>query len=122
MEELKLPDQEPDFEAEIEIFTFEQGGRRSPPLNGIRWDLKYKEDNFGDGIHSIWPFFINDENNLVPGSEPLSGKLRAWMYVMLDEMRDYHRNRMKIGQEFTCQEGSKSVAKGVVTRLIRLAE
>lgn len=122
MYNLKFPDQKPDFEAEIEIYTFKQAGRKTPPLNGIRWDLKYEEDDINEGIHIIHPYFIDFENNLVPRTVPLFGKMRAWMYILFDERRDYHRNRMKIGQEFTCQEGSKSVAKGTVTELIRLAD
>ena len=41
-----------DFEAEITIFTEEEGGRTTPPRNGIRWDFMYPEDRAEDS--RIW--------------------------------------------------------------------
>lgn len=122
MPKLKLPNQKPDFEAEIQILTLEEGGRENPARNGIRWDFKYDEDNISDGIYIIHPYFIDEKDELISELIPLNGTMRAWMYILFDEMRTYHRTRIAAGKKFSCQEGSKSVARGVVTKLIGLAD
>ena len=123
MRELSLPNQEPDFEAEIEFLTMLQVGRKTPAFNGIRWDFAYEKDDINEvGLHMIHPYFIDDNNELISNRIPLNGKLRAWIFIVFDERRSYHKGRISVGQKFNCHEGSKSVAKGVVTKLIRLRE
>ena len=46
-----------DFEASIRILTQTEGGRRTSPFNGIRWDFSYAEDDCNDQLYMIWPDF-----------------------------------------------------------------
>lgn len=115
---------EPDFEAEIAILTEEQGGRKMPPFNYIRWDFGYAEDNplepkrnLDAQIYMIWPNFLDDDGTPIEKGIPLIGTYNARMHILVREMMDYHRKRILVGLKFNCHEGARIVARGVVTKL-----
>jgi translation elongation factor EF-Tu-like GTPase len=115
----RVPD---DFEATIRIFTEAEGGRITPPFNGIRWDFSYAADDVAAPLHMIWPDFFSASGNSLPTDQPLplSLELSARMTVVSDEMREHHRGRIKPGVEFYCHEGPKRVAIGRVTKVTGL--
>ncbi len=117
----KQPD---DFEAIIRIFSTEEGGRITPPYNGIRWDFAYAEDDVpATGLFMIWPDFVDETGDSLPTDQalPIGVALRARMTVVVDEMRSkLHRERISVGTEFYCHEGPKRVATGTVTKLTGL--
>lgn len=116
----KVPD---DFEAIIRIFPEDEGGRKAPPFNGIRWDFSYASDEVSDGLYMIWPDFFSSSGDSLPTDSPLpiGIELSARMTVLIDEMREQvHRARIVTGLEFYCHEGSKRVAFGRVTRITGL--
>lgn len=110
-----------DFEAEITIFTSEQGGRTSPTYNGIRWDFRYHGDNVSEGIYMIHPSFLDPNGCPVPKNQPLAGTLTAQMSIIISEMADDHRHRILVGTKFYCHEGRREVAIGKVTKLLALS-
>ncbi|MGC1498231.1 MAG: hypothetical protein WA790_20665 [Sulfitobacter sp.] len=110
----------PDFEAEITVLTADQGGRKTPPFNKIRWDFRYADDAPSDGIYMIHPYFLDKNRELFPDGQALSGTMTALMFIVIEEMADYHRKRIAIGTEFYCVEGYKICATGTVTDLIGL--
>ena len=116
----KLYSREADFQAEITILTAEQGGRRTPPFNGIRWDFRYPEDDLSEGVYMIHPYFLDGNKNPIPKGQPLSGTIDALMFILFEEMVDFHRERISIGTEFCCVEGSRTVATGTVSKLMAL--
>ena len=116
----KTPD---DFEASIRIFATEEGGRNSPPFNGIRWDLCYAEDSALEHLWMIWPDFMDEKGGSLPTDKPLpiGVNLTARMTILADKMRlEVHRKRVAIGTTFYCHEGSKRVAFGRVTKITGL--
>jgi translation elongation factor EF-Tu-like GTPase len=117
----EVPD---DFEAQIRIFTEAQGGRKTKPFNGIRWDFAYHGyDIQKDGIFMIWPDFHDTNNDSLPKDQPLplDEILMARMTIVSDEMRDdIHKGRIEVGTRFYCHEGGKRVAEGLVTRVTGL--
>jgi translation elongation factor EF-Tu-like GTPase len=117
----KQPD---DFEAVIRIFTSDEGGRRTPPFNGIRWDFAYSGDDVKTtGLSMIWPDFVDEAGNSLPIDQalPIGLPLEARMTVVVDEMRaKLHRARISVGTEFFCHEGTKRVAAGAVTKITGL--
>jgi len=117
----KQPD---DFEASIRIFSTSEGGRVTPPFNGIRWDFAYAGDDVRTtGLSMIWPDFIDAAGESLPIDHalPIGVPLLARMTVVVDEMRSkLHRQRISVGTEFYCHEGSKRVAFGTVTKLTGL--
>ena len=117
----RVPD---DFEATIRIMRENEGGRHSPPFNGIRWDFAYEDDDITEtGIYMIYPDFFDDQGDSLPTDQPLPVDviLPARMTILLDEMRQtVHRDRIHVGTRFYCHEGSKRVAVGEVTKLTGL--
>ena len=115
-----IPD---DFEATIRILTEAEGGRKTSPFNGIRWDFSYVADNATDQLYMIWPDFFSDSGDSLPKDQPLplSTELSARMTIVVDEMREQvHLARIKRGVEFYCHEGPRRVAIGRVTRVTGL--
>ncbi|SEL54965.1 hypothetical protein SAMN05428989_1900 [Pseudoxanthomonas sp. GM95] len=112
-----------DFEASIRILTEAEGGRKTSPFNGIRWDFAYADDPASRQLYMIWPDFHGPSGDSFPKDMPLplSTELFARMTVLVDEMREeVHRARIKPGVTFYCHEGSKRVAIGRVTRITGL--
>jgi len=110
-----------DFEAKITILTKKEGGRKTPPFNGIRWDLMYPEDEPEDGVYMIWPEFIDAKGDAISQDIPLEGTLNARMHILNQDLAEkLHSSRIKIGSTFYCVEGRKKVATGSVTKLTGL--
>ena len=114
----RLYDVEEDFEARITILTEAQGGRKTPPVNGIRWDFLYAQDDPADGIFMIWPDFCDADGTSFSTDTQLKGTLHARMHIARKEgIATHHQGKLQEGTEFYCVEGPKKVAKGVVTKL-----
>lgn len=116
----RLPD---DFEAQIRIYTFAEGGRRSPPANGIRWDYAYADDVPAKELFMIWPDFCDEHWKSLPTDQPLpmGREIQARMTILSDELRvAVHRSRLVVGTRFFCHEGGKRVGEGRVTRITGL--
>lgn len=110
-----------DFEAEITIFTEQEGGRRTPVGNYIRWDFMYAEDRVEDGLYMIYPEFIDEAGSPITDLLALGGTYRARTYIALDEWRQQvHRQRIKQGTAFYAMEGPRKVARGTVTKVTGL--
>lgn len=112
-----------DFEATIRILTEAEGGRKTSPFNGIRWDFSYADDDAVDQLYMIWPDFFSASGDSLPTDQPLpfSTELSARMTIVVDEMREQvHRARIKPGVEFYCCEGPRRVAIGRITRITGL--
>ena len=116
----QIPD---DFEAIVRIFSEGEGGRKTPPFNGIRWDFAYGSDEGSNQVYMIWPDFFSSSGDSLPTDCPLpiGIELSARMTVVVDEMRaQVHRARIVPELEFYCCEGSKRVAVGRITRITGL--
>lgn len=116
----QMPD---DFEAVVRIFSESEGGRKTPPFNGIRWDFSYGSIEEANQVYMIWPDFFSPSGDSLPTDSPLpiGIELLARMTVVVDEMREeVHQARIVPGLEFYCCEGSKRVAIGQVTRITGL--
>lgn len=113
-----------DFEALIRIYTFEEGGRKSAPFNGIRWDFAYADDVPLKELYMIPPDFYDQNGDSLPRDQPLplNLELPARMFVCVDRMREQlHRSRIHEGVRFYCHEGARRVAEGRVTRITGLS-
>ena len=112
-----------DFEAIILILTESEGGRKTSPFNGIRWDFSYALNSSPGELYMIWPDFFSSSGDSLPTDIPLplGVELPARMTIIVDEMREKtHRALIKPGVEFYCHEGPKRVAIGRVTRITGL--
>ena len=110
-----------DFEGVVRILTEREGGRRTAPFNGIRWDLRYFHQG-EDSCWMVWPEFLDEEGGVLPDDVPITGFVRARFYIISDAMRPYHREQARPGVGFFCVEGAKVCAAGLITRLTGLAD
>lgn len=110
-----------DFEADVRILSAAEGGRKSPPYNGIRWDLRYFHETEA-GAWMVWPEFLDESGAMLPADRPVTGFVKARFYVIAAERREFHRGQARPGVGFFCVEGAKVCAAGVVTRVTGLAE
>jgi hypothetical protein len=111
-----------DFEAAVRIFSLEEGGRKSPAFNHIRWDFVYADGAPGE-LYMIWPDFVDRNGKSLPADKPLplDVELSARMTVVVEEMRaKVHRARINVGTRFFCCDGPRRVAEGRVTKITGL--
>src|ERR1700744_2508347 len=99
---------QPDIEAEITFVSTEQGGRKSPAFSGYRPQFYY------DGMDWAAQQEYPDVEKVLPGQT-----VRTLLTFFRPEA---HFGRVFQGMEFTVREGSRTVAHGKVTKILRLAE
>lgn len=111
-----------DFKVHYRFYTQEEGGKRiSMPHQGIRSDFYYEHDNHTlGGVFIIWPEFEDDFGELIPSGEVLKEGI-ARMFIINDELRSYHKERIEIGTIGYFIEGGRS-AECEVIELIGLNE
>ena len=106
---------EPDFIVEYEWCSDTYVKR----YQGMRSDYLYteneKEDDF---ICMIWPEFLDEKGRVILNKETeLDKKGYANMWVMMDERRPYHKQRIKEGVVGYMVGGSEKIAKTVVIQV-----
>jgi len=114
-----------DFVIKYRFFRQEEGGRKTgTPHQGYRSDFWYEhEDNKENEIFMIWPEFLNESNEIIrENNRPVQEKGKANMWIVNDEMREYHKNRIKIGMKGYLMEGAKKVAECEVVEIESLFE
>lgn len=81
------------------------GGRKTgAPYQGIRSDLSFEGD--GNQMYMIWPEFEDAEGKVLLYNDravPNSGTARMW--ILINEMRPHHYDRIKIGLKGYFREG-----------------
>jgi len=109
----------PDFIVEYEIALCEEL-KNAKPHQGMRTDFLYESNEpQDDGIYMIWPEFL-DQNGLIitdtsPAAVDLQGKANMW--IVSDEMKQYHYQRLKVGTKGYWVRGSYKVAKVTVIEI-----
>jgi len=43
------------------------------------------------------------------------------MFIVVREMVEFHKQHISVGGKFNCHEGSRVVARGIVTKLLALS-
>ncbi len=111
----------PAFEVQYRFLREDEGGRKSPPRQHVRWDFMYEgDDPLKDGISMVWPEFVSEEGSVLPeGEVPVSGKAR--MFIVNPDRSAFHRARVKPGVHGFLMEGSRKVARCEVTAVLGLA-
>ncbi len=111
-----------DFEVEYRILTESEGGRKTLPYQGIRWDFWYEYNGKHKGqLFMIWPEFLDENGQVITQKNcpvPSSGKARMW--IVNDALRKYHQDKIRIGMKGNGHEGGTVVAKYVVSKIVGL--
>ncbi|WBX77959.1 hypothetical protein PG911_06805 [Tenacibaculum ovolyticum] len=111
-----------DFEVEYQILTESEGGRKTLPYQGIRWDFWYDYNGIHEGhLFMIWPEFLNDKGNVITQKNtPVSSSGRARMWIINDGLRKYHQDKIKIGMNANGYEGNTLVVKYLISKIVGL--
>lgn len=108
---------EHDFLVEYILYSFEDGGRKST-YQGYRCDFMYCDDNPSDGIYMIHPEFLDKDNEvIIDDKNPVNIVGRALMWIIVQEMKDYHKKRLKVVSEGYLMEGSRIVGEVKILEL-----
>jgi len=110
---------QPDFVVEYEIDLCDEM-KNAKPHQGMRTDFLYDGDDPQlDGVYMIWPELLDENSQVIedktPGSAPHKG--RANMWILSEEMREFHRKRIKVGTKGYWVRGPFKVANVTVIKL-----
>ncbi len=108
----------PDFIVEYEIDLCDEL-EGSKPGQGMRVDFLYDgDDPQVEGIHMIWPEFLDDSGQVIrdttPGIIALRG--RANMWILDQNRRHYHADRIEIGTKGIWWRGGRIAYVTVVNK------
>ena len=111
----------PDFEVQYKIHD----EVTSNFTQGARCDFLYEgDDPKTDGIHMIWPEFLDDNGEVILDKTIHPKKQgRATMWIGMHESRvKFHRPRLKVGTKGYWVVGSKKIANVEVTKILGVFE
>lgn len=109
-----------DFKVHYRFRTFEEGGRKIPPFQGIHSDFTYEDDD-EERQYIIHPEFLDAQGNLIlDTTKPVPQEGIALMWVILPEKRKIHRGRLKVGTRGFFREGSLYIADCEVIEVLGL--
>ena len=114
-------DRGPDFIVEYEIDLCDEL-KDAKPGQGMRVDFLYDGDSPSvEGVHMIWPEIL-DKNGSVqidttPGAIRKNGYANMW--VVNEDMRSYHKERVKVGTKGTWWRGGR-IANVKVIQIVGL--
>lgn len=106
-----------DFLVRYRFLSAAEGGRSTPPRQHVRWDFLYAgDDPLVDGVHMIWPEFVDAAGHVLPeGEVPAEGV--AQMFVVNRERTAFHHPRIRVGAGGFFMEGARKVAECEVTAI-----
>ena len=99
----------PDFIVEYEIDLADEI-KNAKPNQGMRVDFLYEgDDPSAEGVHMIWPEILNEDGSVLrdttPGNIPQKGFANMW--VVNEDRREYHHERVKVGTKGTWWRGGR---------------
>lgn len=110
-----------DFRVKYKFRSPEDGGRKTgEPYQGIRCDFSYVDESKYQA-YMIWPEFEDNEGNVIlynDRSVPNSGTARMW--IINNEMRPFHYEKIKVGVKGNFREGSMFSADCEVIEILDL--
>ncbi|QKG54567.1 hypothetical protein GKZ67_00070 [Hymenobacter sp. BRD67] len=111
---------EADFRVTYRLFTAEEGGRNTPAYQGIRWDIRYAEE---DRPHTwmVYPEFIDPDGFPIPNG-PFAPIGRANMFVLNPDLRSVHRQLICPGTRGYFMEGSRRMGVWEVAEVLGLRQ
>lgn len=87
----------PDFRVTYRLFTAEEGGRKTPANQHIRWDFCYEDKNIVPRSRfMIFPEFLDPDGFIIPNG-PFSPVGQANMFIVNPDRRDFHRQHIRPG-------------------------
>ncbi|WP_136666991.1 hypothetical protein [Flavobacterium sp. H122] len=95
-----------DFRVKYKFRNPEEGERKTgEPYQGIRCDFSFIDES-ENKMYMIWPEFEDEEGNVILQNNmpvPNSGTARMW--IINNQMRPYHYEKIKVGVKGNFREG-----------------
>lgn len=92
------------------------------PFQHMRSDFLYcGDDPEKEGIWCVYPEFENEKGEMLDEDATVPETGQATMWILSDELRDYHRNRLVLGSKGFLVTGSRKIASVKVVELLALA-
>ncbi len=112
----------PDFQVSYRLFSAEEGGRKTPHFQHIRWDFSYEDEKVGkpNQVFIIWPEFVSDSGQILPEGEPMPKQGLADMFIVNPAFRAFHSQHAKVGVRGYFREGSRKIALYEVVEILEL--
>lgn len=111
----------PDFRVTYRIFSAEEGGRKIPVCQHIRWDSCYEDKSVAPGHFMIFPEFLDPDGYLIPNG-PVSPIGQATMFIVRSDRHDFHRPLIQPGVRGYFMEGGTRVGVWEVTEVLALRQ
>lgn len=110
-----------DFRVKYKFRSLENGGRKTgEPYQGIRSDFSFVAET-ENKMYMIWPEFEDSEGNVLlynDKSVPNQGTARMW--IINNEMRPLHYDKIEIGVKGNFREGAMFSADCEVIEVLDL--
>ncbi len=110
-----------DFRVKYRFRSPNEGGRKTgEPYQGIRSDFSFEGEE-KNRMYMIWPEFEDSEGNVILENDkpvPNSGTARMW--IINNEMRPNHYERIKVGIKGYFREGATISAECEVIEILDL--
>jgi hypothetical protein len=111
-----------DFRIKYKFYSPGEGGRKTIPFQGIRSDFFYDHIDHNhkeNWIFMIWPEFEDENGSVILNdnvSVPKEGTARMW--IIANENRAYHCERIKVGTLGHFQEGDRRTGECEVIQIL----
>jgi hypothetical protein len=112
----------PDFRVSYGLFSDEEGGRKALPLQHIRWNFAYEDEEISppDKVFMIWPEFIASSGGMLPEGEPIPSHGLANMFILNPAFREFHCQHLKLGIRGYFREGGRRTGWCEVVKVLGL--
>ena len=112
----------PDFRVSYHLFSAEEGGRKTPHFQHIRWDFSYSDEQIGKSnqVFIIWPEFVSDSGQVLPQGEPMPKQGLADMFIVNPAFRAFHGQHIKVGVRGYFREGFRKITLCEVVEILAL--
>ncbi len=119
----KLSGRSPDFRIHYKWLCAQDIDPPQRLFQHMRSDWLYAEDDpRTDGIHIIYPEFEDRTGRVIADGERVLDEGTATMWILFEESRPRHRERIAAGSRGYLVVGSNRIAEAEVTAILGLAE
>ena len=112
----------PDFQVRYRIYSAEEGGRKTPHFQHIRWDFAYEDEEISppNKIFMILPEFIEPSGAVLPEGELIFSSGLANMYILNPAFRDFHGQHIRVGVKGYFREAGRRTGQCEVVEILAL--
>lgn len=98
----------PDFRVTYRLFTEEEGGRKTPAYQHIRWDFCYEDSAMPTGNLMVYPEFLDPDGKMIPNG-PFAPVGQAAMFCLSTSGQTSHHPYIRPGVRGYFVEGARRV-------------